>query len=48
MTNIGLGIKKVIYHSLVGSHLNYGITIWASSFSKDALNNIDCADNVDY
>ena len=43
MPNIGLDIKKVIYHSLVESHLNYGITIWASSFSKDASNNFDCA-----
>ena len=43
MPNIGLDIKKDIYHSLFESHLNYGITIWASSFSKDALNNFDYA-----
>ena len=39
MPNIGLDTKKLIYHSLVESHLNYGITIWASSLSKNALTN---------
>ena len=30
--------KKVIYHSHVESHMIYGIVIWASSLSKNALN----------
>ena len=30
--------KKIIYHSLVESHMIYGIVIWASSLSKNVLN----------
>ena len=37
MPNIGIDIKKVIYNSLVESHMIYGILIWASSLSKTAL-----------
>ena len=32
--DIDIKTKKIIYHSLVESHLNYGITIWCSEFSK--------------
>lgn len=35
MADLGLDIKKVIYHSLVESHLNYGILVWASNISKN-------------
>ena len=38
MPNVGIAIKKIIYHSLVESHINYGIVIWASSLSKNVLN----------
>ena len=41
MPNIGLDTKKLIYHSLIESHLNYGIIIWASSISKNVLNNFE-------
>ncbi len=39
ITDLDIEIKKVIYHSLVESHLNYGIVIWASSISKNVLGN---------
>ncbi len=39
MTDLDLDIKKIIYHSLVESHINYGIVIWASSISKNVLGN---------
>lgn len=29
--------KKILYHSLVESYLNYGILIWASEFSKNLM-----------
>ena len=41
MPDINLNIKKVIYHSLVESHINYGILIWASALSKNVLNEIE-------
>ena len=31
--------KKIIYHSQVESHLNYGILMWGSNFSKNILQN---------
>ncbi len=39
MTDLDLDIKKIIYHSLVESHINYGIVICASSISKHILGN---------
>ncbi len=39
ITDLDIDIKKVIYHSLVESHINYGIVIWASSISKNVLGN---------
>ena len=37
--HITIETKKTIYHSLVESHLNYGILIWASNFSKNLTEN---------
>ena len=34
-------IKKQIYHSLVESHLNYGLLLYASSFSRQVANHTD-------
>ena len=39
MADLDLDIKKTIYHSLVESHLNYGILIWGSSISKNVHGN---------
>ena len=39
MPDINILVKKIIYHSLVESHLNYGILIWASSISKNVHGN---------
>ena len=33
--HLNVEAKKMIYHSLVESHLNYAIVTWASSFSKN-------------
>ena len=33
--HLNVDAKKMIYHSLVESHLNYAIVTWASSFSKN-------------
>ena len=33
-SDLDIKIKKIIYHSLVESHLNYGIVLWCSEFSK--------------
>ena len=35
---LALETKKMIYHSLVESHLNYGILMWGSNFSKNITN----------
>ena len=35
MPDISIDVKKIIYHSLVESQLNYGILIWASNISKN-------------
>ena len=37
--HIAIETKKTIYHSLVESHINYGILIWASNFSKNLTEN---------
>lgn len=36
-----LETKKVIYQSLVESHLNYGILMWGSSFCRNILGTYD-------
>ena len=36
-TDLDISIKKVVYHSLVESHINYGIIIWCSEYSKNML-----------
>ena len=41
--DIDLGTKKVIYHSLVESYLNYGILIWGSNFNKQICGSV-CED----
>ena len=41
MADVNLDIKKIIYQSLVGSHINYGILIWASALSKIAIINVE-------
>lgn len=38
---IDIKTKKVIYHSLVESYLNYGIVIWASEFAKNIMTDRD-------
>ena len=34
---LDMNTKKIIYHSLVESYLNYGILIWCSEFSKTLI-----------
>ena len=36
-TDLDVTTKKIIYHSLVESHINYGILIWCSEFAKNLL-----------
>ena len=36
-SELDMKTKIVIYHSLVESHLNYGIIIWASEFAKNIM-----------
>ena len=38
--DIGLSTKKIIYHSLVESHLNYGLLVWGSNFCKKVCNDV--------
>ena len=38
-TDLGIETKKVIYHSLVESHLSFGITIYAANFGKTLMSN---------
>ena len=38
---LSMETKKIIYHSLVESHLNYGITIWGSEYAKNLTTNTD-------
>ena len=41
-----LEIKKQIYHALVESHLNYGILLYASNYSKYLTEHVECADKT--
>ena len=40
-TDLDISTKKIIYHSLVESHLNYGIIIWGSEYAKNLLTDAD-------
>ena len=40
-TVLDLQTKKIIYHSLVESYLNYGITVWASELAKNLTTDHD-------
>ena len=39
--HLSIKTKKIIYHSLVESHLNYGILMWGSNLSKNITGNYD-------
>ena len=41
MADVNLDIKKIIYQSLVESHINHGILIWESALSKNVINNVE-------
>ena len=43
--HLSIETKKIIYHSMVESHLNYGILIWGSNFSKNIVGSFE-ADHV--
>ena len=40
-SHLSIKTKKTIYHSLVESHLNYGILLWGSNFSKNIIGNYE-------
>ena len=40
-TDIDFNTKKTIYHSLIESHINYGIIIWCSEYAKNLLTDAD-------
>ena len=39
--HLSIETKKIIYYSMVESHLNYGILVWGSNFSKKILGKYD-------
>ena len=36
-SHLSIDTKKIVYHSLVESHLNYGILMWGSNFSRNII-----------
>ena len=44
--HLSIKTKKTIYHSMVESHLNYGILMWGSNFSKNLTNDSYRPDHV--
>ena len=41
LVGVNTETKKLIYHSLVESHLNYGIMVWGSDLSKNLIHGVD-------
>ena len=46
--DLDLATKKLIYHSLVESHLNYGILLWCSALSKNLKDGNDNKYSMDH
>ena len=48
LEGVNLETKKLIYHSLVESHFNYGILVWCSELAKNLINGIDNAQGLSH